>query len=378
MMRSSISAHHYISQDVLDEEFKVIFGKLWLFVGLKHFLRQDRQYLTRKIGGVPIVVTRTADGEIVAFENQCPHRQMPLFMDDYGKKSLFCPYHGWAFNENGSLRRLPNPEIYNIAPAECNLLGLRRVKCKVIGEFVFVNLTSDPLPIERQYSAHLLNSFETASSYLGDMVGYSKFYCGYNWKLNFENVKDWNHVAFLHSKSFAPLLEGRRVGTPAEHIGSDVWKEEDEDVMPLSLADLSYETSSPMIRKTPWYDGLLDRYKGEDRYYNWFLYPNVNFTSIHGELFQIQQFNPVAPGVTEYHLWVMAARSKSKKMQNLAPLISFLLKLEKATIEEDRIYLENLQQNLHQNSRPAMHGHYELHIKQMNDWYAKALASGEV
>ena len=65
-MRSPISAHHYISQDVLDEEFKTIFGKLWLFAGLKHFLRQDRQYLTRKIGGVPIVVTRTAEGEIVA------------------------------------------------------------------------------------------------------------------------------------------------------------------------------------------------------------------------------------------------------------------------------------------------------------------------
>ena len=376
MMRSPISAHHYISQDVLNEEFKTIFGKLWLFAGLKHFLRQDRQYLTRKIGGVPIVVTRTAEGEIVAFENQCPHRQMPLFNDDFGKKSLFCPYHGWAFNEEGGLRRIPNPEIYKFPQAECNLVSLRRIACKVVGEFVFINLSSDPLPIERQYSAHLLKSFEEASSYLGDMVGYSKFYGGYNWKLNFENVKDWNHVAFLHSKSFAPLLEQGRVGSPVEPMVNDVWDEVDADV-PLSLAELSYDQSSPMIRKTPWYDGLLDRYRGEDRYYNWFLYPNINFTSIHGELFQIQQFNPVAPGVTEYHLWVMAARSKAKNL-NVAPLISFLLKMEKATIEEDRVYLENLQQNLHGNSAPAIHGHYELHIKRMNDWYAKALASGEV
>jgi phenylpropionate dioxygenase-like ring-hydroxylating dioxygenase large terminal subunit len=376
MMRSAISAHHYISQDVLDEEFKTIFGKLWLFVGLKQFLRQDRQYLTRKIAGVPIVVTRTADGEIVAFQNQCPHRQMPLFMDDFGKKSLFCPYHGWAFNEQGGLRRIPNPEIYKFPEAECNLVGLRPLACKVVGEFVFVNLSSDPMPIERQYSTHLLNSFEEASSYLGDMIGYSKFYGGYNWKLNFENVKDWNHVAFLHSKSFAPLLEQGRVGSPEEPVVNDLWNEAEGDI-PMSLAELSYDTSSPMIRKTPWYDGLLDRYRGEDRYYNWFLYPNINFTSIHGELFQIQQFNPVAPGVTEYHLWVMAARSKTRNL-NVAPLISFLLKMEKATIEEDRVYLENLQQNLHINSPTAIHGHYELHIKRMNDWYAKALASGEV
>jgi hypothetical protein len=102
------------------------------------------------------------------------------------------------------------------------------------------------------------------------------------------------------------------------------------------------------------------------------MYPNINFTSIHGELFQLQQYNPISPSVTEYNLFVMTARKKVAG-QNLVPLVAALLQIEKATIEEDRIYLEKMQKSLHLGAPSAKHGHYEQHIKRMNDWYRRAI-----
>lgn len=374
MLKSAIGPEFYTDEEIFALECERIFGKLWLFAGFADFVQGDKKFLTRTFGRVPVFVTRAASGELVAFENLCPHRQMPLFIEDFGKKGLFCPYHGWAFNDDGSLRRIPNPEIYKFSEQGCSELHLRRLAVTEIGRFIFVNLSSSPLPIEAQFTQQLLESLVDVSQYLGDQIGYSRFEAPYNWKLNFENVKDWNHVPFLHSQSFAPLLETSN-SSPQDKANVVSWETDwaDRYVDDAELSELSYHQSSPMKRATPWYDGQLERYRGEDRYYNWFLYPNINFTSIHGELFQVQQFNPVAANKTEYNLWVMSAKKKTKAL-NLIPLIAALLQIEKATIEEDRVYLDRMQEKLHKGGPKARHGHYELHIKRMNDWYFRAMS----
>lgn len=371
MLKSSLGPEHYLSDEIYARECEKIFGRVWLFAGFTDFLKEERQYLTRTFGNVPIVITRAGD-ELVAFENLCPHRQMPLFIDDFGKKGLFCPYHGWAFADDGALRRIPNPEIYQFGQKECSGLHLKKLALRVVGRFVFVNLTAAPIDFEQQFDREFISSLEDVSDYLGDQIGHSRFEAKYNWKLNFENVKDWNHVAYLHATSFAPLLEKARESTEHQNgtLENAEWAHDYQD--DATLRELSYHQSSPMIRNVPWYDGALERYRGEDRYYNWFMYPNINFTSIHGELFQLQQYNPISPSATEYNLFVMTARKKVAG-QNLVPLVAALLQIEKATIEEDRIYLEKMQKSLHLGAPCAKHGHYEQHIKRMNDWYRRAI-----
>jgi phenylpropionate dioxygenase-like ring-hydroxylating dioxygenase large terminal subunit len=63
----------------------------------------DRRSLTS--GGVPVVVTRAADGTVRAYVNVCRHRGAPLVREDAaGERSFVCPFHGWVYDtDTGAL-----------------------------------------------------------------------------------------------------------------------------------------------------------------------------------------------------------------------------------------------------------------------------------
>jgi hypothetical protein len=90
-------------------------------------------------------------------------------------------------------------------------------------------------------------------------------------------------------------------------------------------------------------------------------------------MFLIQQFIPTAPGISEYHLWVMTARRRDRRTQ-FTPLLWALIKAEKEVIDEDAVALEQLQKKLHLDSGRCQHGIYEAHIVRMMRWYANAMS----
>lgn len=55
----------------------------------------------------PIVLYRTAAGAVVAFEDRCPHRQLPLSMGARVGDALQCGYHGMTFGPDGRCTRVP-------------------------------------------------------------------------------------------------------------------------------------------------------------------------------------------------------------------------------------------------------------------------------
>lgn len=57
--------------------------------------------------GSPWVLARL-DGEVVAFEDHCPHRRAPLSAGWVTGSTLQCGYHGWAFAADGSCAAVPS------------------------------------------------------------------------------------------------------------------------------------------------------------------------------------------------------------------------------------------------------------------------------
>ena len=45
-----------------------------------------------------IVLFRDKDGKVVALEDRCPHRRVPLSLGKVIQGELRCAYHGWTFN----------------------------------------------------------------------------------------------------------------------------------------------------------------------------------------------------------------------------------------------------------------------------------------
>ena len=70
-----------------------------------------RTLLSRTITDDPVLLYRTRAGEIVALEDRCPHRHVPLSMGALEGDVVQCAYHGLRFAPSGECIRIPGQQI---------------------------------------------------------------------------------------------------------------------------------------------------------------------------------------------------------------------------------------------------------------------------
>ncbi|WP_045770058.1 aromatic ring-hydroxylating oxygenase subunit alpha [Xanthomonas albilineans] len=370
MPRHALDATHYTSPDTFRLEQQRLFGRLWIFVGFASLVRERNQFFARQVAGVPVLVQRT-DAGIRAFLNQCPHRQSAIQSEPHGKRPLVCPYHAWSFGAEGELRGLPNSGLYQFTAEEKAGICLTKLHLQQVGELLFVNLAEQPLPLEEQFPPEFLENLRVASSHLDSQIIYSCHRVRYNWKLNMENVKDYNHVPFVHPKTFSPLMtETDRTSagiTRAADVPSEIQRLLQSSTPPR-LNQLSFPAQGLIVEQENWFRSLCDRYGEESAYYNWFIYPNVNFCCVRGDHFLLQQYDPLSPNETDYHLWVMTARRKHPRTDFTA-LLSSLVRAERTVIAEDTVLLERMQAGIGSHSLRFTHGDYETELVRQHLWY---------
>ena len=62
---------------------------------------------TTFVGRMPVVVVRTEDGGIAAFENRCLHRGALICFDDPRQRPRFhLLYHAWRYDLSGNLKSI--------------------------------------------------------------------------------------------------------------------------------------------------------------------------------------------------------------------------------------------------------------------------------
>lgn len=369
MVRHVLDIKHYTDPGTFEQEQRELFGKLWLFAGFSSMVARRNQFFTRRLAGVPVLVQRTEAG-VRAFINQCPHRKSAIQTACSGTRPLVCPYHAWTFGPEGELRSTPNAALYQFEPSEKAALRLQPLAVQVIGQLIFVCLGDEPPPLHQQFSAGFVAQLHEVSAYLDSHVVYSCHRVRYNWKLNMENVKDYNHVPFIHPQSFFPAVKpGAQQPQPSRPgVALPVRAQLSGCASEVKLSDLSYTAEVAMNTAPGWFAGACDTYGAGTHYNNWFVYPNVNFCSVKGGHFLLQQYDPVAPGETDYHLWMMTARRRDERTDFTA-LLSTLIRGERQVIAEDTHVLEHMQAGFGPRSGQVCHGDYEGMLVQQHLWY---------
>jgi phenylpropionate dioxygenase-like ring-hydroxylating dioxygenase large terminal subunit len=82
-------------------ERREVFLKVPLALGFSFDLPGAHSYRTQDMLGIPLVLTRDADGKFHAFLNVCSHRGVCVVKDDFGTAPRFrCGYHGWTFSSD--------------------------------------------------------------------------------------------------------------------------------------------------------------------------------------------------------------------------------------------------------------------------------------
>ena len=134
----NIPRSYYRDEDALHQEYNKIFGQNWLFVGHETEIPAAGDYVTRRMGTNPVIMSRTEDGDVHVMLNSCTHRGTELCKLSYGNTTTFrCGYHGWVFSPDGQLKGVPGRRALYGPEFDPKKLGLRQARVEVVYGLVF-------------------------------------------------------------------------------------------------------------------------------------------------------------------------------------------------------------------------------------------------
>ena len=158
--------------------------------------------LARTFLGEPVVLYRTGDGKVVALEDRCVHRQLPLSMGKLVGDELQCHYHGLRYDRTGACVRVPGQDT--IPPTA-------RIKSYPVVEryhWVWIWMgdpaLADPAKITDFHWLDDPANWGARTSYLHVQA---------NWQLIVDNLLDLTHLAFVHETTIgnAALVDNAAV-----------------------------------------------------------------------------------------------------------------------------------------------------------------------
>ena len=161
-------------------------------------------YLALQVLGVPVLLTRDEAGTLRAFINACSHRGARLAIGAGQARSLVCPFHGWAYAIDGTLRGRPDDACFDTPREACSLTALAvSEKYGIVVVAMSVDVTQytvDNALVE--IGMHLegfgFEHYRTLERRLFDVAA--------NWKLVSDLSLESYHFKTLHRDSVAQIL----------------------------------------------------------------------------------------------------------------------------------------------------------------------------
>jgi nitrite reductase/ring-hydroxylating ferredoxin subunit len=198
-----VPAEDYISKDFLQLENERVWPRVWLMACRVEELDKPGSYFVFDVVRESILIVRQASGELKAFYNVCQHRGRRLKDDRCGQigKSIYCRFHGWSWNPDGSIQRVVHRAQWDGCPGFSDAdLALPELRVDTWGGWVFVTMNPDAPPL---------------LEYLGDVPDYLACYAleqtrmvwsvqmrtPANWKLVLNAFNEGYHVEATHPQT---------------------------------------------------------------------------------------------------------------------------------------------------------------------------------
>src|SRR3984957_5429259 len=282
----------YVDPELFDLEMEQLWRHTWLYVGHDSQVPNPAEFYTAELARMPVLMIRGTAGLVRVLPNRCAHKGTRLASAVHGKcagGTLRCPYHGWTYRLDGTLRTVPLKSGYEgTAFQESEAAqGLRAVTSVNYRGFVFARLASTGPDFE-SYFGESLTSIDNMvdRSPEGRLVvagGVLRYLHDCNWKLFVENLNDAMHPMVAHESS---------AGTARR-----LW----QDAPPDAPKPMVIEQFTPFVNGYDFFERM-----GVKVYDNGHSYTGVNF-SIHS------QYSSVGP----YERAMIAAYGEASSRQIL-------------------------------------------------------------
>jgi phenylpropionate dioxygenase-like ring-hydroxylating dioxygenase large terminal subunit len=192
----------YTSEEFVEQELAGVFAKDWYCVGRADALKNPGDYVTAELARQPVVVIRDRDGGLRALSNVCLHRMSTMLEGRGTTRAISCPYHGWTYNLDGTLRGAPAMSLNEGFCKEA--YKLPAVRCEEWLGWVFITLNPEAAPVAEKLA-------EIEAMVAGyDMTNYTEtFYEEHvwdtNWKVLAENFMESYHLPVCHAGTIGGL-----------------------------------------------------------------------------------------------------------------------------------------------------------------------------
>lgn len=197
--RRGLPGWSYHSDALLELEKEHVFANHWQIAGHVCDVPEPGDYMTMDMIGERALIVRGSDGVVRGFHNLCRHRGSRVVADEKGhcRNALVCPFHGWVYNLDGTLRGAARPRSFpELDKADFGLIPL---DLEIWMGFIFVRFHAGPQPSV----AELFRPFESEiSHYAVDTMVPAGGIWTQDSPVNWKSVRDVDnegyHVAMAH------------------------------------------------------------------------------------------------------------------------------------------------------------------------------------
>lgn len=221
-----IDKQRYISPDFHRLEVERMWSRVWQIACREEEIPEVGDVVVYEIADHSLLITRVTESEIKAYYNSCLHRGRKLCSGNTSVEHFRCPFHGFTWALDGSLKEVPCKWDFPQVSADSHRLP--EAKVGTWGGFVFINMDPDCIPLE-EYLEDLpdqlkVNRFE--NQYIHKR---SRHVLPVNWKIAMESFIEGYHVAETHHHTW------KYQGEIAQCDVSPRWKHMNRSFQPIGV-----------------------------------------------------------------------------------------------------------------------------------------------
>lgn len=193
----------YYDRDYARLEHEKVLLKTWQFAAREEDIPNVGDRVPFDLGASSFIIVRSGADEFKSFFNSCRHRGTMLCTKKESGDLIRCPVHGWEWNPDGSLSKIPSWwDFPGMTKAEG---ALREVRVGRWGGNIFINADPDAPSLETELGVipeHFAN-YDMENRYTAVRLR-KLIRC--NWKVGQEPFQEAYHVTETHGPFAASLV----------------------------------------------------------------------------------------------------------------------------------------------------------------------------
>jgi len=204
-----VPKERYLDPDFYQQEVDRLWPRVWQMACRLEEIREPNDFAEYEFLDQSIVVVRTDDMGVRAFQNACRHRGVRIVQGQGTcERGFQCPFHGWRYGPDGTNAGVTQRRTFsehNLDPDDINLVPVR---CEAWGGCAWINLDDEAPPVREclEPAASTLDAWKVES--LQSELWFAAR-LPVNWKLGIEAFVEMYHVVQTHPQLIIPTRFGK-------------------------------------------------------------------------------------------------------------------------------------------------------------------------